>query len=189
MMRTLTPFLSGIIAVLLFLFFTQPRYEEIKKVQDEIASYEVAVQKYTDFSRKLNDKLAIKAKYQGLKIDRLERLVPDTVDAARLLVDLESLAKKHKMLFGNIATSDSDVKLTPSASTDGSDPVGVTGELSSTDISFEVIGTYEQFKSLLRDIESSLTIFEVTGIAFAATEGSFQQFAVTVRTYALSSDN
>jgi hypothetical protein len=190
MMRTLTPVLSLLIAVLLFFFFTQPAFTEVSALQAEIDEYQDAAESYVEFSKILEEKLNVKQNRAAIESERLDRLVPDAIDDTRLLVDLEAMAESHNMLFGNIAVEGGDAELLSSKETEGGEFVETgSGELSATDISFDVIGTYEQFKDFLRDIEQSLTVLEVVGITFSATDGDFQQFSVTVRTYALPEDN
>ncbi len=182
MMRTLTPFLSMLIAILAILFFIEPQYNEIVKLQNEILEYKEATERYTEFSSTLGAKIQQKNSRSSIDIARLNLLIPDTVDDTHVIVDIETLAKRRGMLFGNVAVEGGDVKLEQQ----DSEEEGVKRDvLITNDISFEVIGTYTQFKELLRDIESSLTLFETTKITLSATEGDFQQFGITIRTYAL----
>ena len=182
MMRTLTPILSIIIALLLFLFFIKPQYSEITLLQTEIDEYTNAVESYNDFIAVLDGKLRIKNSRASSDSERLDKLVRTDIDDTRLIVDLEAMVEKHNMLFGNVISSGNDAEL----SSGGTDPAQAQSEeLRIADITFDVIGTYEQFKDFLKDLESSLTIYEVINLAFNVTEGTFQQFSVKVRSYAL----
>lgn len=196
MMRTLTPLLSLLIAVLLYFFFTQPAFTEVTELKGEIDEYEDATESYLEFSSLLEQKLSVKRNRSAAENERLERLLPDDVDETRILVDLEAMAESHNMLFGNVEVKTGE-EAQFSVQEEGSEdefvdeferPAVRGFGLVSTEITFEVIGTYEQFKELLSDIEESLTLLEVTKITLNATEGSFQQFAVTIRTYALAGD-
>lgn len=186
MMRTTTPILSILIAVSLFIFFTHPEYLKTASIKEEISQYQDAKEKYAEFSDKLEGKLQKKALLGAGESEGLARLVPDTIDETRHLVDLEVMAERHNMLFGNTSVEGRDFAPT---SRGGGEASVVSGELTSVDISFEVVGTYAQFKSFLADLERSLTLFEVTQMSFDVVEGPFQQFALTVRTYALANPN
>jgi len=182
MMRSITPFLSIIIAVLLFVFFTKPLYSEIRLLQNEISQYKIATTKYSEFNAQIQNLLSIKNNRAASEKERLDLLVPNAIDSTRLLVDLEGIAEGHNLLFGNVSTKGSDVAPTSAGAPEKKD---TSTELKTADISFEVIGTYTQFKDFLSDLESSVVLFEVTKITVTAIDGLFQQFAVTVRTYAL----
>lgn len=183
MMRTLTPFLSIVISILLLVFVFEPQYTLMGKLQDQITQYKDAKDQYATFSSLLSDKIRQKEGHSPLDKERLDRLVASSIDDVRILVDIEAIAKTRGLLFGNISISGSGV-----SRTQGSEKkeIGKRDELEAVDFSFEVIGTYAQFKDFLRDIESSLTLFETTKISLSASEGNFQQYGMTIRTYAHS---
>ena len=187
MMRTTTPILSILIAILLFVFFTHPQYVEIADIEKEIAQYNDAKTTTDTFTQKLTAKLAKKAERSAVEVERLDQLVPSSIDGTRHLVDLEALAGKHNLLFGNTSVEDSDLVTTKSTANDSEKMT--RDELLTVDISFDVVGTYAQLKSFLQDLERSLTLFEVTELSFNVVEGQFQQFSFTVRTYALPENN
>lgn len=175
-MRTLTPLLSVVIAVIVYLFFTSGQLDTIALRNAEIDEYVKAAAGYTAFTEQLNAKIAKKENRSISDKERLDTLVPERIEAINLLVDLEALVKKHNMLFGNVSVSDED-----NASAQEIDSVNT---LTSVDISFGVIGTYDQFKVFLRDLERSLTIYEVIDLTFSGTESEFNQYELTVRVYA-----
>jgi hypothetical protein len=181
MMRTLTPVFSIVIAVLLFFFFVSPEYNEIKGLKEDTEMYKRAVESYNDFYAKVDTKLAVKRNESPVIVERLNQFIPKDLDVAYNIADLENMAQAHKMLFGNVSTDVSGTDLV-SESDKGQ-------ELQIADISFDAIGTYEQFQLFLLDLESSLSLFEVTSINFSASEGPFEQFTIAVRTYALPKDN
>ncbi|MCF7815726.1 MAG: hypothetical protein K9M10_03330 [Candidatus Pacebacteria bacterium] len=187
MSRTLTPFLSIIIAILLFLFFTQPNYEEVKNLQKETEEYVSATEKYNNFNTRIEELLTRKDSIKESQKKMLDLLVPKSIDDTRTLVDLKVLAEKNGLLFGNVSIEGGDIQLQAKSTSGNKAKVSTTGskELVTSDISFEVIGFYPQFKDFLRDIESSLTIMEVVDITFTSNESRFQQFSVKIRTYAL----
>lgn len=182
--RTLTPVLSLVIAIILFVFFVRPQYAEVMNIQSEIDEYQKTITQYTEFTNKLEAKISAKESRSALQNEQLEKLVPTEINDAQSLVDLEALAKRHSLLFGNTKVTSGDTEL--KRKTDPTDSV-VEGSdvLLTADVSFAVIGTYDQFKLFLADLEKSLSIYEVTQISFDTAESSFQQFEVTVRVYAL----
>ncbi len=184
MFRTLIPVLSIIIAVLLFIFFVQPQYKEITALQAEIGAYENAATQYGAFNAKLQSLLSTKNSRTLSDNERLDLISAKKIDTTQLLVDIEALAEKQNMLFGNVSTEGGEAELA-TANSAVPEEGGVGAQLVTADVTFDVIGTYEQFKNFLQDIESSVVLMEVVNITFSATETSFQQFSVTVRTYAL----
>ena len=181
-LRTLTPFLSLIIAILLYFFLIQPQYVDVVMLKGNVEEYDNATAQYQEFTRKLDNKLAKKMDRLVLDNERLDIFIPNSIDSIQLLVDLEAMAGQQKMLFGNVSIDEGDVDF----SNTNSENEQVSAELATSDISFEVVGSYEQFKNFIHDLERSLTVFEIVNIKFVSVENSmFGQYAVTVRTFAL----
>jgi Tfp pilus assembly protein PilO len=183
MFKTLTPTLAVLAALIIFFLFIKPQYAELKAIQQETAEYEKATADYATFRQKLE---AFEARRNGVSVverDRLDAFVPRELDTTQALVDLESLARQNSMLFGNI-----DI-IEPSKTGSARQASGGGASLlpENVDISFGLIGTYNQFKSFVTALEQNLTLFEVTNIVATVGEGQFMQFTVTVRTYALPS--
>ncbi|MCR4285518.1 MAG: hypothetical protein NUW00_01345 [Candidatus Kaiserbacteria bacterium] len=185
--RTLSPFLSIIVAIVLFVFFIKPTYYETSVLRDDAREYREAASSYIDFTEILKQKIEEKEKYtSGEK--KLNLLIPEEIDSTQLLVDLKSLANRNGLLFGNIVVVEGEALGMEEGNEDS--VIDERARLVPTDISFELIGTYSQFKSFLEDLESSQVLFEVTALTFDTTEQKmFQQFSFTVRTYALPSSN
>lgn len=184
-MRTLTPIFSILIAILLYFFFIGPRYAEVKEIRAEAENYQEAARRYDEFATALNRLLDLKRQQSPSTLERINQLVPHELDTAHIIADLEQLAEGHQLLFGNITTESLEVAPARSQANGSEQLSGESTELQTADISFELVGTYGQFKEFLRDLESSLTLLEVTGLRFKASDGLFEQFGVTVRAYAL----
>jgi hypothetical protein len=193
MFRTVTPIVSIILAVLLFMFFVQPQYDEVKGLRKDRDDYREATTQYDAFNNKLQDKIKQKNDFSMSDKERLEEFMPNDLDSSELLVKLEQIVKRHNMLFGNIKADDGAGKELLGRVPQEGDESGEnanTEELVSLDISFSVIGTYTQFKDLLVDLESSLTLFEIIDIKLdEGGETQFQQYAITVRAFALQDGN
>ena len=182
--RTLTPILSIIIAVLIFMFFVSPLYEDILLVRNDISEHKTAIQKYNDFQTKLQEKLSIKTNRSAYDNERLDRVVADSIDDTQILVDLEALAEKHTLLFGNVLVKNTgeslarETKIAPAGTV-------TSDELVTADIKFSIIGSYDNLISFFRDLERSLTLYEVVQLSYDVSDSQFQQFDITVRVYAL----
>jgi hypothetical protein len=191
MFRTLTPVLSILAALAIFLLFIKPQYADVRAIQEERDAYTQATQDYASFQEKID---GMESKHESVSVvdrDRLDMFVPKELDTTQAFVDLESLARQHSMLFGNIQVIEDT---TAANAEDGvveydetGNPIAPSMEPEHADLGFAVIGTYAQFKEFLTALEQSLTLFEVTHIETEVQEGSFMQFDMTVRIYSLPS--
>ncbi len=184
MIRTITPIFSIIIALVIFFFYTQPQFELIKQVQGQTEDFEEAASKAKQLNDELSRKLSEKRNYPPEVLKRLDALVPTTIDEVRILNDVSEIARKYNMLFGNIDVANNEVEQTAETA-EGKGTSVSYDSIASAEIEFSLIGTYEQFKSFLADLEQSLVMLEVTNINFTTGEGSLQQYSITARVFAL----
>lgn len=182
MFRTLTPIFSIVVAIAIFFFFTQPMFAEIQAVQDETTQYREAVENARLFNETLQKLVNEKNAMSAAELERLEALIPPEVDEIQLLVDLEALAEEHDMLIGNISVAKSS---NSGGQQSGRGQATSLEELAYVDISFGLIGDYEQFRAILADLERSLYRFEIMSVTFSAGDSDLQQYDVSVRSYAL----
>ncbi len=184
MIRTLTPFFSVIIGLMIFLFVTKPMFAEIKVIQVDTDKYEDAVHKATQLNEKLKSFITEMNGFSSLERERLSALVPTEVDEVKLLADLKELTQKRNMLLGNVNVSEESFSASADEASGSSQNV-TYNNLAATDISFSLIGTYAQFKDVLRDMEKSLVLMEIVGVSFTSGTGDLMQFEITIRLYAL----
>ena len=189
MIRTITPIFSIIIALLAFFFYTKPMFAGIQLLEGETKQYEEATENAIKLNSELKSKLDKKRSYSSSDIERLNALVPTEINEINVLADLNEITRKHNMLLGNISVENSDGDR---AGGGGGAVLESTGsknvsyeDIAHTEITFSLIGTYEQFKAFLADIEQSLVLMEVTNIGFASGESDLQQYEVSVQLFAL----
>lgn len=189
MIRTITPIFSIIIALVIFFFYAKPEFVEIKTTQGEAEEYTEAAATAEALNTEIGALLKKKRDFSSADLERLDALVPTAINEVTILTDLNEIARTHSMLFGNIDVENSDAGI--SASNQVIPPDGKTGQsVAYTDfvtskITFSLIGTYEQFKAFLADVEKSLVLLEATNIKFTAGDGNLQQYDMTVIAFSL----
>ena len=185
MKRTLTPILSIIVAVLVIVFVTKPKYEEIKLVRTETDEYRVATEKYAIYNAKIQELLLVRDSVNLKDKERLDTLAQAELDVTRLLVDIENMAVRANMSVENVEVLDK-IHGTEGASgrqTEGVEPS--SEEVQFAEVTLSLGGTYLNFKNFLKSVETSLPLMEVTKMTLNQREGEEYSFNVTVRTYAL----
>lgn len=189
MIRTITPIFSIIIALVIFFFYVKPEFVDIKAKQGEAEQYEEAAKTASALNGELAALLAKKESYGVGDLERLDALVPTTINEVKILTDLSEIARSHNMLFGDIKVTNGDPgvgTLAPEATQEGvAEQKVVYTDFRTSEIAFSLIGTYEQFKAFLADVEKSLVLLEATNIVFDAGEGNLQQYGVSLRAFSL----
>jgi Tfp pilus assembly protein PilO len=119
---------------------------------------------------------------------KLERLLPDSVDNIRLILEIEKVALPYGMALRNVqydATVEQAAEAPPA-------PGEITSgkEYGTWELSFTVQGTYTNFVNFMRDLEKNLRIVDVTSVEFNSDRAaevpgftSVYQYTVKIKTY------
>jgi len=187
MLKTLISLICLVAAGGVFFMFTQPKYDEVQAINAQIAQYDEALTKAAELQRLKQTLLSRYNTFDPVKMERLQKLLPDHVDNVRLILDLDSLAGRHGMALQNVAVSSAE------SAQAGQAAVGAVGasklKHDSLTIKFMTQGTYKTFMAFLSDLESSLRIVDLVALSIAqsgqssANNEPLYTFDITLRTY------
>ena len=145
--------------------------------------------------------------YNSLSVedrDRLDKMVPNTTDNIRLIIDLNSVARRHGVSLKNIkataVTTGKDsaqqsgtniANLAPTSLgtlSGGANSIANTGNIPTptldiVNISFSTSASYQQFIEFMRDLEANLRIMDLNHLTVAASDTGTYDFGVQLSTY------
>jgi hypothetical protein len=167
-----------VLAIGLFYTFSSPVYQEVKVLKAEAGEYQDLID---NVSRIADTRDALLSSYQAIprsEMERLSRVLPDTVDAVKLAYDLDNIGGRY-----GIAVKDVRVSTT-------ADPNAALAVLPSYDIgydtatvTFSFISNYSNFIKMIADLEKSLRIMDVKSVFFEAEDAGLYEHTVVVETY------
>ena len=175
--NSIFPILLLFAAVGLFFSFTDPKYQDIKKIKAQVAAYDDALNNSKELLKTRDSLLNVYNNISREDLKRLELLLPDNVDNIRLVLDIDTVASRYGIVIKNL-------KFNSSPSSDSFDPKAE--KIKSLDLSFSVDSDYGTFLAFIRDLEDSLRIIDLVEIKFSAKETSSNiepTQNVTIRTY------
>jgi Tfp pilus assembly protein PilO len=176
-MKFLVPLICLGIAGALFFGFIDPTYTHLKALQVEESSYDQALTRSKDLQTVRDQLLARYNTFSQNDLARLEKLIPDHVDNVRLILDLDAMASRYGMHVKSVS-----IKADPTATARGQ--IGPNDQAyESVVLSFSVSGSYDTFRSYLADLEKSLRLVDVVGLAFSANQTGFYDYTLNVQTY------
>ncbi len=175
-MKILTPLLLIAISIGLFFVYINPAYSEIGALRDQNKSLTAALDRAQQAGIKRDQLLSKRNQFSTEDLNRLQKILPDSIDNIRLVVDINSIAVKY-------GTSIKAVKVEPVVNTPGS-PAPATPYDGAT-ITFDIVLTYDNFLSFLADIERNLRLTDVVAVSFDTGDKSVYQYNVTLKTYRL----
>jgi Tfp pilus assembly protein PilO len=183
-----------IAAVGVFFVVINPQYNKYQDLSSQLTSYNSALDQATRL-----DTLAqgLLAKYRSITPDQLttlNKIMPDSVDTVRLILDLNGIASKYGISLQKIdlnksgSSSGGSVGAGASAGAGSamaqnainSQNVMVSAGSAQTDqyvplgVNFSITTSYNNFMNFIRDIEQSLRIIDITSISLQTGAGSSQ---------------
>lgn len=196
MNRNITATILLVLAVGVYLTFTRGKWDEVKSIQSVNGQYSEAI-KNADKLIQVRDEVL--AKYNAISAadqDRLNKMLPNTVDNIRLIIDLNNAANRKGLSLSGVqvaaAAETGNVPANMNAPTEpyypsASAPTGSgtipTPVLDTVGISFSINAPFREFVAFMRDIESNLRLMDVTHLTLSTGENGNYNFSVGLRTY------
>ncbi|MEK9182454.1 MAG: hypothetical protein AAB809_00055 [Patescibacteria group bacterium] len=155
-----------------FFMFTDPLYKEISELKMQTMAYNEAL----DNSKALeNERDKLTAKYNTISpenLAKIKKLLPDNIDNIRLILEIEQIALPYGMVLKDVRYD----TIKKNTSTTGGAAITQSGASSgdqfkdygSWDLEFSTTGTYNNFISFTRDLESNLRIVDMSSIRFSS---------------------
>ncbi len=184
-----------IVSVALFFTVADPLYRSedpvdpgIKKIKEEVARYDEAINKSEELVREKNKLLASKNAMSEEDRNRLERLLPDSIDNIRLVIDINNIARPYGIVlkglrFTGDKPSASSGETKSNVSNRREIAIGGNETTGSVTLGFSVTARYQTFKEFLHDLENSLRLVDVTSVAVKNSNQDFYDFDVAIKTY------
>lgn len=165
-MKFIFPIILIVIAIGSFLTVTNPMYKSVGLLRTDMASYNEALANATAL-RSVRDRLnETYSSFSPTDLAKLEKMLPDSVDNIRLVLEINSIASQHQLLLKNIkydvAQKDADTNSRTKAP---------AKPYQAFEIAFSTEGTYENFLLFLKDVEKNLRIIDISTISFSVADG------------------
>ena len=112
---------------------------------------------------------------------RLEKMVPESVDNVKLILELQGIANQYSL---EIQTASADRE---DSGEEGNGDSGFV-DVDSRDygiiaLDFNLTGTYDEFFDFLRDLERNLRITDIRNVTFSSSDTGEYSFQLTLETY------
>lgn len=194
-MKSFTPLILIVLSVACFLFLVDPQYKKIQQTNAEIASNNKTLEVANQLKARKDELNTRFNKISQEEKIQLEKLLPDTVDNVRLIIDINNIANQFGIVIRdiNIDSKEEDKNQPKTVVTQKSNFEGVlnddsvkyvdTSKIGVISFSFSVAAKYEVFLQFLEQLEQSLRIVDIRNIEITPGTGSFYDYHVTLDTY------
>lgn len=114
----------------------------------------------------------------------LEKLLPDTVDNVRLVLDINNIAEQYGITIQNISVSKEAVGTTNGRNQANiSTSVDRTTDIGKITLGFTVTATYEVFKNFMKDLEETRRVVDIKSLNIRQGQGGLMNYDVVIDTY------
>lgn len=172
MFRLLIPTILIGISLAGFFVFTKPILGDISDLKKEINSYNEALDNAKALEAE-RDKLT--SKYNSIdpvNLEKLQKMLPDSVDNIRLILEIEKLASPYGMTLKDVKyESQEEKKEGDNTNIEISENIAKKDEnknYGTWELEFSTQGSYANFVSFLKDIEKNLRVVDISSINFSS---------------------
>ena len=161
---------------MVFFSWTKPGFNEVRHLQKTAISFNEILgnSKQLQVTR---DKML--SEYNSITPDdlkKLNKIIPSKMEAIKLIIEIESIAKNHGLLLKSI-----DVK------EDKKDKKASFGprkkDFGKVSMIMSVAGRYGSFVSFLEDLERNSSLIDVNKISFNSSDTDSYEFNIEAATY------
>lgn len=187
MNRNGTAIILIVLAIGIYVTFTRSLIAEIKAVQVVNNQYKTAISNAEQLISVREKVLEAYNSLTDLDKERLGKMIPNTVDNIRLVIDLKELAKRHGFILEDVKASTAAAKTAPPVANARAQQSGSsisTPVIDNITVSFSVEAPYLKFVSFLQDIEANLRIMDLTRLSVSVDDNSpNSSYSVELKTY------
>lgn len=159
--------------------FTMPVMGDLGRLMDQKAVYQEAIAAATEIEEKKNTLLADFNRISAADIDRVETLIPNSLNFVKLVADIDTVASRHGISVNSVSYNDNSLDVASLAEAEAQ----VIDNYKSATISFEFISSYERFNDFLNDLERSLRILDVKSVQISTGVNATYNYQVAFDTY------
>jgi Tfp pilus assembly protein PilO len=171
MTRFILPIILVGISVTVFFLFSNPFYNEIMMLREQVASYNEALGNSKALENERDKLTAKENSINPENLIKLAKLLPENIDNIRLILEIEQVALPYGMALKDIKYNVPDTKKTTSGevSVNQREREEVhPKDYGVWDLEFSITGSYNNFLNFSRDLESNLRVVDVASIQFSS---------------------
>lgn len=187
MNKNVTAVILIVLAVAIYFTYTSGVWVEVKEVKAVNDQYLSAIDNAQELIS-LRDQ--VQKQYNSISIEdreKLDKMLPDTVDNIRLVIDLNNVALQNGLSLKNISagakTAGNDVNASSKSFASNRNGTISIPTLDTVNVSFSVSATYQQFISFMQALEANLRIMDITHLSVTANDTGTYDFSVQINTY------
>lgn len=187
-MRNIFSIIIIIASVASFVLIVQPQYKEIQELQAKSSELEEVLSNARRLQSLRDGLLERRNQLSDADMARLAKMVPESVDNVKLILELQSIANQYNLEIETASASKEGEGEGTEAGAETEDSGASFVDVDSRDygiiaLTFDISGDYFDFLAFLRDLEQNLRITDVRSLGFSGGDDGEYSFQITLETY------
>lgn len=167
-----------------FILLVKPQYTQIKQLDAKSSELEQVLVNARKLQSLRDDLLSKKKNLSNRDIKKLEKLIPESVDNVKLIIEFENIADKYGLEIQTASTQKGDNINSSTPGRGNSQNFDIeTRDYGIISLDFDITGGYSEFVSFLSDIESNIRVTDLRNLSINPAENGLYNFTVTIETY------
>ncbi|MCA9352060.1 type 4a pilus biogenesis protein PilO [Patescibacteria group bacterium] len=180
-MKNIISIIVTIVSIAVFVLVVQPQYTEIKAMQAKGTELEDVLDNARTLQSVRDSLLEKRNAITNSDVRRLEKLIPESADNVKLILEFEQIADRYDLSIQAATTTkeeEGDSQQVQSFDIETKDYGIIT-------LDFSINGGYSEFISFLKDIEKNLRITDIRSFSITPPSGFDTNYSynISVDTY------
>ncbi len=180
-----------IISIALFFFFINPTFSEVKQLRADVDTYNMALDNSTDLQKTRDSLVDIYKNIKAEDKDRLNHLLPSSIDNIELILEIEKIANLHGMPIGDVKFDTKSLDTSSTGKTISTTDANNNLPYGIFPMDFTIEGRYDTFILFLKDLEHNLRLVDIKSVSFSVptqslsgtTDPTIFNYSLKVKTY------
>lgn len=170
-------------AVGIFFVFGRPELDTIKILGAQQAEIEQSLAELQELAKLRDDLLSKYNAVNPLDIERLDKIVPSSIDSGLLIAELESFAQDFNLVLKSVSITDEKEQARAQQRRGAVLIKEAEQPFQKLPLSLQIGGTYSALRDFLKHLETNTRVIDIAAIRFVSGEKDFFEFMIDANTY------
>ena len=148
--------------------YINPKLTEINDLRSKAVSYQTVLDQSKELKNTLDSVLVSYNSITDEEKAKLSKLVPQKFNSTAFINDVNGMALRDGIILKSVKADEPTADANGNTNPDGSQQA--SGPYNIVKVSFSFQGQYSQFIKMLKDIEASLQLMDITAISIKPTK-------------------
>lgn len=159
-----------VLSIAVMVFYVQPRIADLRQKEVDLSELRTTISQTAELNALLESHIAKMNSIRTADLQRLESFLPQEVNSVLVARDISAIASRNGLSLAAAAVGDSQTSTARNGQMADDLGAGVRYRVSTTLLTFEFRGEYQNVKSFLAQLENNVYPIKITELTFGRGE-------------------